>query len=134
MPAIARVFRLNDMESLPHGVRFWSAHCLYQDRGSAGRKGHAATATFGVTFGSNPSDFSVDWMVGKPPVNEVSEAFEIDDSKLGIARAYMESGQSLDSICALINPEYRNWSAERQRAFQADLQTRLSAMKPVDET
>ena len=73
-------------------------------------------------------------MVGKPPVNEISEAFEIDDNKLGIARAYMESGQSLDSICALINPEYRNWSAERQRAFQADLQSRLSAMKPVDKT
>ena len=103
-------------------------------RPRARRKGHAATATFGVTFGSNPSDFSVDWMVGKPPAGEISESFEIDDSKLGIARAYMESGQSLDSICALINPEYRNWSAERQRAFQADLQTRLAAMKPVDET
>ena len=58
---------------------------------------------------------------------------EIEDSKLSVAQAYLSSGESLDSVCGLLDPEFRKWSAERKAQYREQVRTRLAALQPVDE-
>ena len=58
---------------------------------------------------------------------------EIEDSKLSVAQAYLNSGESLDSVCGLLDPEFRQWSAKRKAAYRENVTTRLAALRPVEE-
>jgi hypothetical protein len=62
-----------------------------------------------------------------------SAAGDIDDSKLSIAHAYLSSGESLETVCGLLNPEFRKWSTFERVSYQAHLRSRLDAMRPVEE-
>ena len=52
-------------------------------------------------------------------LSSVEDEDKLDDFALAQAEGYLESGTSLDTICRLLNPRYRDWSPPQQEVYRA---------------
>jgi hypothetical protein len=95
---------------------------------------------FSFHFGSGPQAVS---QPGKTmrfgfSSSSVADEDKLDDAALGQAEAYVGAGSSLDMVCRLLNPHYKNWSSPQQQVYQAyvqgEIEVRKASMPEMNQT
>lgn len=86
---------------------------------------------FSFHFGSGPQ------ATGQPPTTmrfgfsatSVADEDKLDESVLAQAQSYIGAGSSLDMVCRLLNPRYKDWSSPQQQVYRAYLQSEIEVQK-----
>ena len=61
--------------------------------------------------------------------SSVADEDKLDDAALAQAEAYVEAGSSLDTICRLLNPRYKDWASPQQQVYRGYLQSHIELRK-----
>jgi len=59
----------------------------------------------------------------------VADEDKLDDGALAQADTYLEAGSSIDTICRLLNPRYRDWSSPQHQIYRGYLQNQIELRK-----
>jgi hypothetical protein len=86
---------------------------------------------FSFQFGSGPQS------TGEAPktmrfgfsASSVADEDKLDDAALAQAEAYVDAGSSLDTICRLLKPRYKDWSSPQQQIYRGYLQNQIEMRK-----
>jgi hypothetical protein len=61
--------------------------------------------------------------------SSVADEDKLDETALAQAQAYVESGSSLDMICRLFNPRYKDWTSPEQQFYRGYLHAEIELRK-----
>lgn len=59
-----------------------------------------------------------------------TDEFQLGEASLSFAQTYLNLGENVDTVCAMIEPRYADWSATRREAFRAGLFAALQERPP----
>jgi hypothetical protein len=84
---------------------------------------------FSFHFGSGPVSQPGKTMRFGFSSSSIADEDKLDDAALGQAEAYLGAGSSLDMVCRLLNPRYKDWGSPQQQVYRAYVQGEIEVRK-----
>ena len=63
-------------------------------------------------------------------IQHATETVMLDETSLQSARMWIVAGEPIESVCGNINPEYKQWDAQKRRAFEVAVKAAVAARMP----
>jgi hypothetical protein len=63
-------------------------------------------------------------------IQQASETIMLNETSLQAARMWVAAGETIESVCGYINPEYKQWDAVKRRAFEMAVKGAVAARMP----
>jgi hypothetical protein len=138
--AVGQLFSIRNRQS--RGPSGWNTPSPGDPRIEMKFSKHPETSARGFSFhfgfGAPGSSSSTKTMRIGLSASSVAEEDKLDDAALAQADAYLTAGSSLDMVCRLLNPRYKDWSSPQQHVYCAYLENQIelrrAAAFQVDET
>jgi hypothetical protein len=71
---------------------------------------------------------------GMPHINfqiqRATETVMLDETSFQSARMWIAAGEPIESVCGNINPEYKQWDAQKRQAFEMAVKAAVAARMP----
>jgi hypothetical protein len=83
------------------------------------RDAESGARKFSFQFGSPSASSKTARFNFGTNLSSVAEEDKLDDVALAQAEGYLEAGTSLDTLCRLLNPRYRDWGPAQQEVYRA---------------
>jgi hypothetical protein len=65
-------------------------------------------------------------------IQQATETIMLNESSLQAARIWIAAGETIESVCGYINPEYKQWDAVKRQAFEGAVKGALAARMPQE--
>jgi hypothetical protein len=65
-------------------------------------------------------------------IQQATETIMLNETSLQAARMWVAAGETIESVCGYINPEYKQWDAVKRQAFEMAVKGAVAARMPQE--